>query len=127
MDVFRIIAIALVAIIIILVLEKTNKEYGVLVTILASVVILMFAINKLDEIVYLLNNLVTNAGINKEYLIVLLKVTGIAYIVELAKNICTDAGSSSLASKIEMTGKISVVVLTIPIITNVISVIINIV
>ena len=82
---------------------------------------------KLDSIISLLNELVEEAGINKNYLTVLLKVTGISYIVELAKNICIDAGSNSLATKLEMAGKVSVVVLTIPVITSVIEMIVSIV
>lgn len=127
MDIFKIIAFALIGLMLILVLEKTNKEYSVLLTIIASVVIFSLVIVKLDDVISLLDNLAENAGINKDYLKVLLKVTGIAYIVELTKNICIDAGSSSLATKVELAGKISVVVLTIPIIANVISVVINIV
>lgn len=127
MDIFKIIGFALIALMLIIVLEKSNKEYAMILTIISSVVILAFVLLKLDSVIALLDDLVTNSGINKDYLKVLLKVTGIAYIVELTKNICVDSGSSSLATKVELAGKISVVVLTIPIITNVISVIINIV
>ena len=127
MDIFKIIGFVLVALILIVILEKTNKEYAMVVTIISSVVILAFALLKLDSVISLLDDLVTNSGINKDYLKVLLKVTGIAYIVELTKNICVDSGSSSLATKVELAGKISIVVLTIPIISNVISVVINIV
>jgi len=127
MDIIKIISFALVALILFIVLEKTSKEFGIILTIISSVVILSLVAIKLDDVISLLNDLVTNAGINKEYLRVLLKVTGIAYIVELAKNICVDAGSSSLATKVELAGKISIVALTIPIFTSVISVIVNIV
>lgn len=127
MEIFKIIGGVLVALILIIVLEKKNKEYAMVLTIVSSVIILTLIIVKLDDVVSLLNGLIVNAGINKEYLAVLLKVTGISYVVELTKNICVDAGSSSLAAKIELWGKISIVVLTIPIITSVINVVINIV
>lgn len=127
MDIFKIIGVVLLALILIIVLEKTNKEYAIMVTIISSIIILGLIIIKLDDVVSVLNNLAENAGINKEYLKVLLKVTGISYVVELAKNICVDAGSSSLATKVELLGKVSIVTLTIPIITSVIGVVINIV
>lgn len=127
MDIFKIIGVVLLALILIIVLEKTNKEYSIMVTIISSIIILGLIIIKLDDVVSVLNNLAENAGINKEYLKVLLKVTGISYVVELAKNICVDAGSSSLATKVELLGKVSIVTLTIPIITSVIGVVINIV
>ena len=126
MDIFKIIAFAIITLMLIIILEKTNKEYVVVLSIISAIIIFLLIIAKLEEIIFLLDNLVTNAGINKDYLKLLLKVTGIAYIVELAKNICVDAGSSSLATKIELAGKVSVVVLTIPVITNVIEVMVNI-
>jgi len=126
MDIFKIIAFAIVALVMIIILDKTNKEYSLALTIISAVIILVMIMTKLDEIISLLENLVTKAGINKNYLIVLLKVTGIAYIVEIAKNICVDAGKSSLATKIEIAGKVSVVSLTIPIITSTVTVIVDI-
>ena len=127
MDIFKIIGVVLLALVLIIVLEKTNKEYALVLTIIASCIILALIILKLDDVISLLNELAENSGINKEYLKVLLKVTGISYVVELTKNICVDAGSSSLATKVELLGKVSIVALTIPIITSVIGVVINIV
>ena len=127
MDILKIVAFIIITLMIELTLEKVNKEYAILLTIVTSVMVLIFVVVKLDGIISLLDELVKKAGINKEYLTVLLKVTGIAYLVELTKNICVDAGNSSLASKVEMAGKISIVALTVPIITGVVSVIISIV
>ena len=47
---------------------------------------------------------------------------GIAYIVEFGKNICIDAGQSSIATKLEMAGKVIIVVLTIPLISSLVNV-----
>ena len=127
MDIFKIIAFSVISLVLIVVFEKVNKEYSTIITIISSIVIFSVVVAKLDSIISLLNELVEEAGINKNYLTVLLKVTGISYIVELAKNICIDAGSNSLATKLEMAGKVSVVVLTIPVITSVIEMIVSIV
>lgn len=127
MDIFKIIGVAIIALIMILILNKTNKEISVVITILASVILLSFVILKLDNVIYVLKDLASKSGINTEYLLLLIKVTGIAYIVELTKNICVDAGSSSLATKVEIAGKVSIVVLTIPLITTVISLILELV
>lgn len=127
MDIFKIISLIIITLVIILTLEKTNKEYTIILTIVCSIIVLMFVVVKLDGIISLLDDLVQQSGVNKDYLKILLKVTGIAYLVELAKDICIDAGSSSLASKVELAGKISIVVLTLPIFTSVISVVISIV
>ena len=127
MDIFKIALLSIVAVLIITILKSIKKDdFALVVTIIAAIVLFTLVLTKLESITNLLNSLVEKSGINKEYLTLLLKVTGISYVIELATNICKDAGNSAIASKVEMLGKISIVVLTIPILTSVISTILNI-
>ena len=50
------------------------------------------------------------------YLKILLKIVGIAYIADFAASICRDAGYSAVAGQIELTGKISVLTVSTPIV-----------
>lgn len=127
MDVFKIAMFSIVAVLLITVLKSVKKDdFALTVTVIASLLMFSFLLLKLENITELLTNLINKSGINKDYLTLLLKVTGISYIIELATNICKDAGSSSLASKVEMLGKISIVILTIPILTSVVSTVLDI-
>ncbi|MBR6689327.1 MAG: stage III sporulation protein AD [Clostridia bacterium] len=121
MDIFKILAFALVALVLILIVEKNNKEMGVLLILLASIGILVGVFSSIKEVITILKKLADGAGINSKYLSIIIKVTGIAYLVEIVKNVCVDAGNSSLATKVELAGKLSIAILTIPLITNVIS------
>lgn len=128
MEIFKIIAFSIVSVIFIMILKSMKRDdFAVILTVISSVVLFGLVIFRLESIISLLNDLVNKSGINKEYLVLLLKVTGITYIVELATNICKDAGNNSIASKVEMLGKLSIVILTIPILTAVISTILDIV
>lgn len=127
MEIFKVVSFVLIALSLVIVLKSSKKDdFALLVIIISSVVILGYLILQLEDIVNILNELVLKSGIDSEYLKLLLKVTGIVYVVELASNICKDAGSSALASKMEMVGKISIVVITIPIFSSVISVVLDI-
>lgn len=127
MDIFKIVAFSIVTVIFITILKSVKKEdFALIVTIVASIVMFGLLLLKLEYVTDMLNTLINKSGINKDYLTLLLKVAGISYIIELATNICKDAGSSSLASKVEMLGKISIVVLTIPILTSVVSTVLEI-
>lgn len=127
MDIYNIVALSIVSVFLITLLKSVKKDdFALIVTIISSVILFMFALVKLEGIISLLDSLLQKSGINKEYLMLLLKVTGISYVIELATNICKDAGNSAIASKVEMLGKISIVVITIPILTSVISTVINI-
>lgn len=127
MEIFKVVGFVLVALSLVIVLKSSKKDdFALLVIIISSVVLLGYLILQLEDIVNILNELVLKSGIDSEYLKLLLKVTGIVYVVELASNICKDAGSNVLASKMEMVGKISIVVITIPILSSVISVVMDI-
>lgn len=127
MDIYKIVAVSIVAVLLITILKSVKKDdFALIVTIITAVILFTIVLVKLESITSLLEKLIQKSGINKEYLTLLLKVTGISYVIELATNICKDAGNSAIASKVEMLGKISIVVLTIPILTSVISTVLNI-
>ena len=122
MDIFKVVAFGLVATILIVLIKEQRKEMALMLTIIASLGIILFAIDEISGIITLLANLAERSGINKDYLMIIIKVTGIAYIVEFGKNICQDAGQSAIATKLEMAGKVAIVSLSIPIISALLTV-----
>lgn len=122
MDIFKVVAFGLVATILIVLIKEQRKEMALMLTIIASLGIILFAIDEISGIITLLDNLAERSGINKDYLMIIIKVTGIAYIVEFGKNICQDAGQSAIATKLEMAGKVAIVSLSIPIISALLTV-----
>ena len=119
--IFKILSFALIALFLILIVEKNNKELGIVLGLFASIGILLPMISSIKEIVNVLKKMASGVGVNNEYLLIILKAVGIAYLIEIVKNVCNDAGNTALASKVELAGKVSVAVLTIPLITNVIN------
>ena len=53
-----------------------------------------------------------------EYSKILLKLLAIAYICQIASNLCEDLGYHSISFQIETIGKLSILVLSIPIISS---------
>lgn len=123
MDVFKIIAFAILSVSIILLLKEQRKDIAMLISIVAGIGLLVFGISKLSLVIDLLNELIEKSGMNSEFLAIILKVTGIAYIVEFGKNICTDAGESAIGNKLEMAGKVIIVTLSIPLISSLMGII----
>ena len=120
MNITQIIAFGLVSTFIIVLLKQYKSEYAIYASVIAGATLLLFAISKVGAVVALLDNLVDTVGINKEFFKILLKITGIAYLVEFASNMCKDAGESAISSKIELAGKILIVTMSIPIISTLI-------
>lgn len=125
MEVFKIIGIALVALIIIIVLKQYRPEFAIYISLLTGVLILILVMDKLTGIVNLLQTLSNKASINSTFLTLLLKITGIAILSEFAVSICKDSGEGAIASKIEIGSKIIIISMSIPIISGLLEVILK--
>ena len=122
MEIFKVVGFAIISVVLIVLLKEQKQEMALLLTIVAGICILFFVLSKITPIIDMLNTLVNNSGINKDFLIIILKITGIAYIVEFGKNICIDAGQSAIATKLEIAGKVIIVALSLPLIATLINI-----
>ena len=126
MEIVKVIGIGLTALIIIIILKQYKPEFTIYVSIIAGAIILFMLFNKLAGIVSSLTNLSNKIGIENEFLKILLKITGIAILTEFAVSICKDSGETAIASKIDLGGKIIIVSISIPIITALLELILQI-
>ena len=85
----------------------------------------MLLASKLSAVIDLLEAYADKAEIKPIYFSAVLKITGIAYIAEFGAEICKDAGEGAIASKIELAGKVIIVMLAAPIITSLLDLIIE--
>lgn len=126
MEIVKIIGVGLVALIIIVILKQYKPEFVIYVSLLAGASILLLSLDKITGIISLLNNLSTKANVNNQFLTILLKITGIAFLTEFAVSICKDSGETAIASKIDLGGKIMIIGMSIPIISALLELIIKI-
>ena len=125
-DISKIIGIGLIGLIIIVILKQYKPELAIYVSIIAGVLILVFAIEKLTGIINLLQSISNKTNINSSFLKILLKITGITFITEFAVSICSDAGEKAIASKIENPSKVIIITMSIPIITSLLKLVLEI-
>lgn len=126
LDVIKIIGTGLIAVIIILILKQYRPEFAIYVSIGAGVLIFALIVGKLLGIIEILQNLADKASVNNEFIVLLIKITGIAILTEFAASICKDSGESAIASKIDFGGKVVIMSLSIPILSSLLQTIINI-
>lgn len=125
MDVLKIIGIGLISLIIIIIIKQYRPEFAVYISLLAGVLILAIVFGKVSGIITMLNNLANKSSINKEFLNLLIKITGIAFLTEFAVSICKDSGETAIASKIDIGGKVTIVAISIPIISSLLETVIK--
>ena len=124
-DIIKVIAVGLIAVIIIIIIKQYKPEFAIYVSIITGAIILYMIFGKLQGIINLLQNISSKAGVNSQFLSLLLKITGIAFLAEFAINICKDAGEGAIASKIEIGSKVIIVSMSIPIISSLLDVILK--
>lgn len=117
MDILKIIGIGFASLVITIILKEYKKEYAVYSSLIGGAIIILLSMDTLKEIINFIKNL-SISGYNYEFINLLLKVTGIAILTEYAVNICKDTGENSIASKIDFGGKIIIISLSIPVISN---------
>ena len=98
MEVIKIVGISIFAVIMIIILKNYRPEMALVLSIITGIGIMLYAISKMSSVINVLNDLVSKSGVNTDFLLNLIKVIGIAYIVEFVKNVCIDAGQSSIAT-----------------------------
>lgn len=125
-EIIKIIGIGLIALVIAIILKQYRPEYAIYVSIVAGILILFLVMQKLSGIINLLKSISDKTYINKQFLGILLKITGIAIITEFAVSICADAGEKAIASKIEIGSKVVIIAMSIPIISSLLELIIEI-
>lgn len=125
MEIVKIIGIGLIALIIIVILKQYRPEFVVYISLIAGVLILAMILSKISAIVNLLESLANATSINSQFLTLLIKITGIAFLTEFAVSICTDTGESAIANKIDIGGKVVIVGMSIPIISGLLETIVK--
>lgn len=126
MEIVKIIGVGIISLIIAIIIKQYKPEFAIYVAIIAGVIIILMVINKLFAIVKLLTTLSQKSGINGTYLSILLKITGIAILTEFGTSICKDAGEQAIANKVEFGGKIIIISISVPIITALLEVLLQI-
>lgn len=114
MNIVGIAGIAICAAVVAAMLRRYHQEYAVLVGIVAGIVILIEILTGIAPAVQQINRLLDAAGVSSQYAVILLKTLGICFLAQFAADACRDAGESALASKMELAGKISIVILSLP-------------
>ena len=125
MDIVKIIGAGLIALIIIIILKQYKPEFVIYVSLIAGILIVSMILSKISAIIELLSNLSSKTALNNQFLGLLIKITGIAFLTEFAVSICKDSGETAIANKMDMGGKIIIISMSIPIISGLLETIIK--
>jgi len=114
-EIIKVVAFAFIALFIVLIFKDKRQDISIMVSIVVGVMIFLFMFSKLTTVLSLLEQLALKANIDYIYLSIIFKILAIAYLASFCSEICKDAGQGNIASKVEFSGKILILVLAMPI------------
>lgn len=124
MDVFlKVTAGVLIAVILCLVLSNQRADLSLLLAICVCCMVMLSAASYLQPILLFANRLIQVGMLNDELLNVLLKVTGIGLVSQIAGLICSDAGNQSLGKALQILTTTVVLCVCVPLFEEILSLI----
>ena len=109
------------------VVRQHNPPFAVALSLAAAVAIFLFLLPDLVEVVRLVQGFALAGGVAERLLGTVMKVLGIAYLTELAAGVCRDSGEAALAQRIELGGKVLILLLAVPVLNAVLALVLRLV
>lgn len=114
-DYVKIGLLAITGVLLALPLKKEKGEYSLLLSFFLCVVIFGFIIGKMQIVLEFVERLESLIATPSEYVVIILKMIGIAYLAEFTIGICKDAGCAAIGGQVEVFAKISILVVSLPV------------
>lgn len=104
-------------------LKQYKPEYAFGVSLAAGGAILIFAVLKLGGIMGDVEEFVSFSGIDNEHYKIMMRCLGVCIITKIASETCKDCGQGSISTKIDMAGKIIILVIAMPLFSEILSIV----
>ena len=100
---------------------KTIKpEYGIMISVVVCIFIFGYSLLRISDIIEIVDRLSGMTSISKDYIKILLKITGITFVSEISSDIAKDCGYLAVANQVQIFGKLTVLVVSLPVFTELI-------
>jgi stage III sporulation protein AD len=116
LEIVKIVGIGLLAGMLINIIRQQKPELAMQLSIATAAMIFLLMVSRIMQVVDVMQTLSTRARIDQTHMATVLKIIGIAYVTDFGSQVLQDAGEKSVASKVEMAGKIIIMLLAVPII-----------
>ena len=125
MDIFKIIGIGIIGTIVSALLKSVRSDLAIYAIVATGVIILVDVFSGLSGVVETFGGIIQATKIDSELFSGILKIVGIGYITEYSAALCSDAGGESIASKIMLGGKVTIFLMSLPIVSELVEVVVG--
>jgi stage III sporulation protein AD len=120
MNLFQTIMFAVVAAMLVMAIREMAPQVSFYLSLFVAAILFLAVMQRVIGLLVPIERLAEAANVNVVFFATVLKIIGIAYVAEFGAQIARDAGVVGIAGKIELLGKLSIIVLAVPIITAVV-------
>lgn len=112
MELFGIGVYALCAVLFASLVQKSNKEYAVLISLGAAVVLLLVILEQGTPLVEQIEDF--SGSLGGDAIRLMLRAVGITIVGQVVSRLCKDAGESALAYTVELAARVAVLLASLP-------------
>lgn len=116
MDIFKIVGVGILGVITAGFIKSAKSEFSVFVVTATGLIILIMIAKGMSEVLSKFSEIVDKTGIPSALYGAMLKIVGVGYLTEFSSGICDDYGAASIGKKLQLSGKIAIFLLAIPVV-----------
>jgi stage III sporulation protein AD len=120
-----ILGFSIIVTVLLIIVKKEHPELAILLAIAGAGIIFIALLKDIARVLMVFENLAVQSKLELNNLKLIIKIVGLAYLAGFGAQICKDAGENSMAAKIELAGKISILSLGIPIMVGLLELILK--
>ena len=117
--VIQVVTFSLVVMFLYLVLKESKNTVASMLLLISGIIIYIFIFPYVKEIMEFVKTMTNSTGIDVTYIQIVMKIIAISYLATFSSVLCKDVGINSIATKVEFTAKIMILLLSMPIMKNV--------
>ena len=114
MNLIAVLGVGVVAAAFSLLFKQYKPEYSMMISCIGVVLIFSVILIEMIPAFSTMRNLMAQVSFSSEYIKIIMKCLGICYLTEIGSQLCKESGQLAISSKIELAGKVMVLVLSLP-------------
>jgi len=123
----KVVAIGIIATMLTIMVKQYRPELAMIISIAAGAIVLLICIDNIQLLIAQFVELEKGELIDTALVRPMIKIVGVAYICQFGAQACRDAGEKGIGDKVELCGKVAMLIICAPIIRDILEAISNIV
>lgn len=119
----KIAVVSLTALILVIFLKRTNKEFAFILTFAAALILFSIVISDFFDVVNRIYTISSGIENLNSYINLMIKILGITLITQFIIDLCKDSGENALATQTEIASKIVILIMVMPLFEAVMNVV----